>query len=61
MLQTQRKSLRREKEVVILTFREFCGRVFAHEQLGWGPAKQYDEHKTKKRVLPILNKHKKWL
>jgi len=25
------------------------------------PVKQYDERKTKKRVLPVLINHKKWL
>jgi uncharacterized damage-inducible protein DinB len=35
--------------------------VFAREQLGLVPVKQFDERKTKKRVLPVLNNHKKWL
>lgn len=32
-----------------------------HEQLGLVPVKQFDERKTRKRVLPVLNNHKKWL
>lgn len=35
--------------------------MFAREQLGLVPVKQFDERKTKKRVLPVLNNHKKWL
>jgi len=44
-----------------MTLREFCGRVNPAEQIGLVPVKQYDEHKTRKRVLPVLNNHKKWL
>lgn len=35
--------------------------MFPHEQLGLVPVKQFTEKKTKKRVLPVLNNHKKWL
>jgi hypothetical protein len=41
--------------------KEFCGRVHPHEQLGLVPVKPFDERKTRKRVLPVLNNHKKWL
>lgn len=61
MLQTQRKSFNRDKKVDHEILRDFCARVFPHEQLGLVPVKEYDEHKTKKRVLPVLNNHKKWL
>jgi len=42
-------------------FREFCGRVTPHDQLGLVPVKKFDEKKVHKRVLPVLNNHKKWL
>jgi hypothetical protein len=61
LFQTQLKSFYQQKKVDFVTLRDFCARVYAHEQLGVGPVKQYDEHKTKKRVLPVLNSHKKWL
>lgn len=50
-----------DKSIFTLKFRPFCGRVNVREQIGLVPTKQYGEHKTRKRQLPVLNNHKKWL